>query len=114
RDGTSSRTITGLSPSRYSRRQLGVEHAVHAVPVEISQRAAQFSLHASQIGVMTHPALQRKPGLDRLTGIDLPGMEVEDAGFAVFAVDGVHRRRPDAVRQEAEIAAAAARPVASQ
>src|SRR5262249_9703151 len=96
-----------------SGRELGVEDAVHPIPGEAAQQATQLLLHAVEIGVVAEPALPRRVALARLLGIDLPGMEVEEARLAVAPVHPADAGLREGVGEEAEIAAAAAREVAA-
>src|SRR5215469_1302513 len=90
------------------------EQPIHSRPREIAEEAAQSRFHPLKIHIMPQAALQRQARGPRLIGIDLPRVEVEDAGFLVAHIDAAERPARQRVGQEAEIAAAAARDITAE
>src|SRR3569832_1076152 len=88
------------------------EHAVDAVPFEIGEQLAQPTRHALQIDVMTEARPGRQAGLPRLSGVDLPRVEIEHAGRAILRVDAIQHPARHRIRQQAEPAATGRGPVA--
>src|SRR5579875_1209810 len=98
---------------RIVRAARGKEHPVHAIETEIAQQPLTPRRRALEVDVMAHAVLQRHAGHPRLFGIDFPRMEIEHAGGAILPVDAPKSTPEHRVLQQAEITAAAARPIAS-
>ena len=115
RHGNRSGSVRGQHALRWMARsetdRLG-KHAVHAVPGEIAQQPVKTRRHATKVGVVAKARLPAAVGDARLVGINLPWMEIEDAGTLP-----VHQREAltkSAIGQQTEIATARARPVAAE
>ncbi len=67
-----------------------------------------------EVGVMAEARLPAAVGDARLVGIDLPRVEIEDAGTLLAPVHQREALRNTPIRQQTEIAAAGARPVAAE
>ena len=93
-------------PGRNARRQLLREDAIHAAPGKVTQQAIELGGHARQVGVVPEPRLPAAVRDARLAGIDLPRVEIEDAGPALGRFTWVKPARNTAYGQQAEIAAA--------
>src|SRR5688572_9959149 len=86
-----------------------IEDLVHATPLELAHEPAQTRLHRVQVDVVPETRAQRCPRHARLLRVDLPRMEVKDAGLPVARIDASQRPAIGTVRQQPEIAAAPGR-----
>src|SRR6185436_2688331 len=93
------------TPHCLSRRQCRIE-TVEPRPAKIFQQPSQSPVHFGEICIMTDSRFQRRADHSRLTGINLPGMEVEDARTFVAACRGANILRRQGIGEQPEEAAA--------
>src|SRR5256885_10427326 len=88
----------------------GVDGAEHRSEMEFPKQSAQTSLGQPKVAVMAETAEGARPK-PRLLGIDFPRMQIEDDRAAFRVVDACDPPARPAVRQDAEISAAADRQI---
>src|SRR6185312_3465120 len=88
------------------------KYPVHAIKTKIVQQPLEPGYRARQVQIMSHPVFQRHTGNPWLLRIDFPWMEVKNAGGMLLPVDTTQATPEHRVRQQAEITAATAGPVA--
>src|SRR5450432_344428 len=90
------------------------DDVVHSIPAEVPQQLTQAPLRTLEVHVMTK-ARFRAYALDAgLLGVDFPGMKIEDRRLLVVRVHVLDQPARDRVGHEAEITAAAGRPVGTE
>src|SRR5207247_6431859 len=90
--------------------ELGGEHLAQWPERALAEQAAEARLGPAQVQAVADTREERRPRDDRLLGIDLPGMQVDDRRPAL-GVDALDRPARDPERQEAEVGAARHRAV---
>src|SRR2546426_2075 len=100
----------GARRGRSALTELGGEHLAERVEGALAEQAAEARLGSAQVQAVADAREERRPRDDRLLGIDLPGVQVDDRRPAL-GVDALDRPARHPERQEAEGRAARHRAV---
>src|SRR5438132_14336855 len=85
--------------------QLGGEHLAERAERALAEQAAEARLGPAQVQAVADAREERRPRDDRLLGIDLPGVQVDDRRPALGG-DALDRPARHPERQETEVGAA--------
>src|SRR5215471_15598398 len=87
---------------------------IHATPRQIVGEPRDLARHCPKIRVMAKAGSQSRAFYARLIGINLPGMEVEDARNSFLPIYPCNRPAGKSVRKKTKVAAAGYRKVAAE
>src|SRR3989442_146067 len=103
----------GARRGRSALTELRGEHLAERAERALAEQTAEARLGPAQVQAVADAREERRPRDDRLLGIDLPGMQVDDRRPAL-GVDALDRPARHPERQEAEVGAARHRAVVAR